>query len=353
MSLALVVLWLTHPLAVYAQTTLTVQVGSEGSFYDPNWLNAVQGDTIRFVFSGRVVQTMFEKPCFPLAGGFNSGLFGRGPNPTEDTPAPVWDLIIANDSEPIWFYCEVTVPRPHCAEGMVGYEACIGITESTDNDGLNSVINLPLSSSSMFSAFTAAAKAVTGTPSATPSVTLTGVGAYATASPAPTSASITTPTSSIITPTAAPITHAKSHNAGKIAGAVCGVVGGLLAFLCLLIWYRRRLEKPLLGKSNSKGYPNHPASPAPGVPQIVSPMLDINNPLHKGKPNTGEVGVGVGGILPMKVERTMDHPTLPVISAGPQFVHTYHSNSSGSQVTRAPPPPGELVNQHTPPSGLW
>ncbi|PFH49292.1 hypothetical protein AMATHDRAFT_48845 [Amanita thiersii Skay4041] len=326
MSLVLVVfLSLLHTLGVYAGSTHTVQVGQEGSFYNPDWVNAVPGDTVKFFFTGpnhSVVQTTFESPCVPLKGGFNS-----------DTPTPVWDLMITNDTEPFGSNLALFV------------------------------INLPPASASMFSSFQAAAKAITGTPPPVPSITLSGVGAFATAPPTFTTTPITTPASSLSSstslvststvPAPAPISH-KSNHAGAIAGAVCGVLGGLLVLLCLFVLYRRRFRKPQPGKANGEGG--------------IHPITDVNGgSIPKGSPSMGSSstggynGGGVGGSLPMKVERTgapvvaaphhQNHPSLLTVPTVPQSVYTYHSNSSGSQIIHVPSQPVELANQRTPPSG--
>ncbi|KAK7035632.1 hypothetical protein R3P38DRAFT_2416665, partial [Favolaschia claudopus] len=62
----------------------------------PPTLSAGLNDTVLFVFGGdihSVTQSSFSSPCIRLAGGFDSGFNGRGPN--FDQPAPVWALTIA------------------------------------------------------------------------------------------------------------------------------------------------------------------------------------------------------------------------------------------------------------------
>ncbi|KAF5329544.1 hypothetical protein D9619_009365 [Psilocybe cf. subviscida] len=232
---------------VHAQTTHTVTVGKLGSFYDPPTLSAGLNDTIIFTFLGpvhTVTQTSFNTPCVQLPGGFNSGAAGVGVTPPLNVP-PTWTLKITNDSEPIWFFCEISTPTSHCAAGMVG------------------AINPP--SQQAFDQFVAAAKAVSGTPSPVVTVDLTGSGAIATASPsAPANSSvigsITTslPVSSLsssIAPTSISTTSTvptpppvaghgtKTHLGAIIGGVIGGLIGGLLIIGALIWCLRHRKSK--------------------------------------------------------------------------------------------------------------
>ncbi|CAK5271879.1 unnamed protein product, partial [Mycena citricolor] len=98
-----------------------VTVGIEGSFYSPPTISAGLNDTVVFVFGGdvhTVTQSTFASPCVQLAGGFNSGFAGRGPN--FSNPITTWTLRITNVSEPIWYFCQASMPTSHCESGMVG-----------------------------------------------------------------------------------------------------------------------------------------------------------------------------------------------------------------------------------------
>ncbi|KAJ7278880.1 hypothetical protein C8J57DRAFT_149749 [Mycena rebaudengoi] len=155
-----------------AQTTHTVTVGVQGSFFVPSTTSAQVNDIVTFVFGGdihTVTQTDFRTPCVPLPGGFNSGFAGTGAQFTKPTPS--WDLRITNASEAIWFYCQATQPISHCASGMVG------------------AINPP--SIDMYNQFVAAAKLVNPSTLAPASHSFvpSGHGAIATNSPMPTSTS--------------------------------------------------------------------------------------------------------------------------------------------------------------------
>ncbi|THH10500.1 hypothetical protein EW145_g1281 [Phellinidium pouzarii] len=206
--------------ATAGQDTHTVVVGLEGSFYDPPTTDALEGDKIMFLFSGvihGVTQSSFDAPCSPLQGGFSSGLTGT--NNTPNAPIPVWELTISNVSETIWFFCEATQPESHCQAGMVG------------------AINPP--SVSMFNQFQAAAKSVSGTPAPTPTVILTGIGAFATEGPIMTaipssalsliSSASPTPSSTMVSssaiPSASQSSSKRTANSAVIGGAVGGGVG--------------------------------------------------------------------------------------------------------------------------------
>ncbi|KAJ7648462.1 hypothetical protein B0H17DRAFT_1103221 [Mycena rosella] len=220
---------------VKGQTTHTVNVGVEGSFYSPPTISAGLNDTVTFVFGGdahTVTQSTFASPCVRLAGGFDSGFAGRGAN--FSNPAPVWSLRVTNASEPIWFFCQASIPTSHCESGMVG------------------VINPP--SIPMYQQFVSAAKLVTVTPKPSPSFLASGQGAIATNSPMPTSAPLSsgsslsflassTPTN---TPTSSPdglptpTTQSSGTNRGLIAGCtVAGVVIVLVLIVLGMFHYRR------------------------------------------------------------------------------------------------------------------
>ncbi|KAJ8517092.1 hypothetical protein ONZ45_g5676 [Pleurotus djamor] len=225
----------------FAEDTITVHVGLQGSFYSPSPVSAQLNDIIHFVFDGPfhdVTQSSFDNPCEPLAGGFSSGIAGRGANGTD--PTPVWDLRVTNVTTPIWFYCGASIPVPHCTAGMVG------------------AINPP--SIAMFNAFQSNAKNTSfPTPIAVPVIALTGHGAFATASPsapsAPATSAALTSSSSLATsssaspaPTDSPLASSgSSHTAkGTIIGAAIGGGVGFLAicFLSFLLYRAVKKDKP-------------------------------------------------------------------------------------------------------------
>ncbi|KAF8153760.1 hypothetical protein B0H34DRAFT_799718 [Crassisporium funariophilum] len=257
---ALLSVFLGCLLVVKAQTTHIVQIGVEGSFFNPGTISAEVNDTITFVFAGdihTVTQSSFATPCTPLPGGFSSGLAGRGTNGT--AAAPTWDLHITNASGPIWFFCEATRPTSHCAAGMVG------------------VINTP--SIDMYNQFMAAAKLVTGTPAPTPAVVLTGIGAFATNSPAvppgsisptPTGSStsantgsITSATSAATSPAAAQGSSSSSHLGAIIGGAVGGVLGIIFILAGLFLLIHQRKQRQILIAPSTQDDPFLQYTPGP------------------------------------------------------------------------------------------
>ncbi|KAJ6620450.1 hypothetical protein B0H10DRAFT_2215974 [Mycena sp. CBHHK59/15] len=213
--------------AATCQTTRIVTVGVEGSFFNPATTSAQTNDIVTFVFGGdfhSVTQSSFESPCVRLAGGFDSGFAGRGPQYLN--PTLTWNLRITNSSEAIWFFCEATVPTSHCQSGMVG------------------VINPP--SIQMYNQFLSAAKVVTSTPPPSPSFLPSGQGAFATNSPMPSS----TPSGPVSTVTLAPQTTsvlpmptqavASGPNRALIAGCVTAGVVILLVLGILSLYHFRR-----------------------------------------------------------------------------------------------------------------
>ncbi|TDL25316.1 hypothetical protein BD410DRAFT_635540 [Rickenella mellea] len=265
-SLALVVLVSLLNQFVFAQTTHPVHIGLEGSFYDPPALIATKGDIVVFSFDGLlhgVTQSSFDNPCVPLPGGFNSGLYGNGANST--APVPVWALHITDDTQPIYYFCQGTVPASHCSRGMAG------------------AINPP--SNDVFEQYLSKAKAVTGTPTPSIGVTLSGIGAFATNTPTPTTTIVPTTTaappvpstsSSSSTPTPTQPVQALSHvNEGAVVG---GAVGGTIAavLFCLIvlffIWNRRQKNIPpsaqYLRDPYEKSHGAHRAGYAEYGPQV-------------------------------------------------------------------------------------
>ncbi|KIK55639.1 hypothetical protein GYMLUDRAFT_833834 [Collybiopsis luxurians FD-317 M1] len=234
-------------LEVLGQTTHTVTVGDEGSFYDPPSIAAGLNDVVNFIFAGLrqhgVTQSSLENPCSPLPGGFNSG-FASLSNSTDPNEAPVWQLTVTNISAPIWYFCAVSHPVSHCGSGMVG------------------AINPP--SQDQFNAFVAAAKNSTTTITSALPYAATGVGAFAAETPILSSvgsqfltatqsqsstASTSTPTSS--SSPSSTSTNNTSKSASDTGAIVGGAVGGaiglgllILAGVYLCLRHRRSRQTP-------------------------------------------------------------------------------------------------------------
>ncbi|KAJ7270003.1 Cupredoxin [Mycena haematopus] len=95
----------------------SVQVGPNGTLtYDPPFITAATGDTIRFTFNPKnhtVTQSAFAAPCVPLVGGATSGFH---PESNVTALLDTWDFAVADSTTPFWFFCEQT---GHCGKGMV------------------------------------------------------------------------------------------------------------------------------------------------------------------------------------------------------------------------------------------
>jgi len=153
---------------IVAQNVFSVRVGDNGQFYTPKQIAAPKGSIINFQFVGSahsVVQGDFSTPCQPLQGGFDSGVTGLQVQNSSTLSHPVqWNLTITDDAMPIWFYCKVMMPQPHCQSGMVG------------------VINPPSQGNQTFQAYSNASAMSTPTSQHNGS-SLTGIGASATQPP--------------------------------------------------------------------------------------------------------------------------------------------------------------------------
>jgi len=118
MSLALIGLsLLALPSALAA--TYDVSVGNGTLRFDPEYINAVEGDIINFTFHPKnhtVTQSSFAEPCVPLAGGFTSGFV---PVAVGSTSLPTYQVQVNDASKPIWVYCAQPGPPSHCGQGMV------------------------------------------------------------------------------------------------------------------------------------------------------------------------------------------------------------------------------------------
>jgi plastocyanin len=112
-----------------AQTTWMVGVGTPvgDNVFNPSYLNATRGDTIRFNFFGdnhTVTQSTLASPCDPRQGGFDSGFILSGPGSAvhngklQDVPS--FNVTVVDD-QPIYVHCrqDAYTPESHCAQGMV------------------------------------------------------------------------------------------------------------------------------------------------------------------------------------------------------------------------------------------
>lgn len=98
----------------------TVKVGSGGLAFDPDTVQANQGDTIVFEFypkSHSVAQAAFDKPCEPLSDDDAKPVFsGFFPIDGDDTMSSTSFSMRVNNTDPMWLYCSQS---NHCQSGQV------------------------------------------------------------------------------------------------------------------------------------------------------------------------------------------------------------------------------------------
>jgi len=106
------------PLFAHAAVWNITVGGSAGLVYTPPSVNATTGDILHFIFEATnhtVTQSTFETPCSPLLGGVNTG-FNFPVNSSVTSDFPTFDIIVTDDTQPMWFYC---AQPDHCSQGMV------------------------------------------------------------------------------------------------------------------------------------------------------------------------------------------------------------------------------------------
>jgi plastocyanin len=104
----------------WAPVTHLVEVGVDGLTYTPPFITANVGDSVELIFFANnhtFVQSSFENPCCPLAGG---GIFA-GFHPSDITAASTGLATFTSatfevsTTSPLWFYC---AQADHCQSGM-------------------------------------------------------------------------------------------------------------------------------------------------------------------------------------------------------------------------------------------
>lgn len=95
--------------------------GNPKLVFEPNFVNAVVGDVVRFEFHQKnhsVVQTSFGEVCHPLLDTSYKPVFETQffPVANDDTTFPTFDYTVQDASKPLWFYCS---QKAHCGKGMV------------------------------------------------------------------------------------------------------------------------------------------------------------------------------------------------------------------------------------------
>ncbi|KAH7393959.1 Cupredoxin [Phaeosphaeria sp. MPI-PUGE-AT-0046c] len=95
-------------------------VANNGLHFEPENVVAEVGDLIEFHFLPKnhaVVQSSFDKPCEPLAGGH--GIFSGFNFATTMGEANSTFTFMVQNKEPFWYYCPQTAGT-HCQKGMSG-----------------------------------------------------------------------------------------------------------------------------------------------------------------------------------------------------------------------------------------
>lgn len=93
-----------------------VVVGNGSLTFEPNNVQAAEGDTVTFKFwpsNHSVAQSTFANPCEPMSNGFWSGYIPS----TKGAAMETFMVEVTNASAPIWFYC---TQGKHCTSGMAG-----------------------------------------------------------------------------------------------------------------------------------------------------------------------------------------------------------------------------------------
>ena len=100
-------------------STHRVFVGASGALrFRPQHVEAAVGDIITFEFlalNHSVKQSSFDSPCASGGGVFDTEFWQYNPS---DEPRHTVDLLVTTTT-PQWFYCQQTIPWPHCSAGMV------------------------------------------------------------------------------------------------------------------------------------------------------------------------------------------------------------------------------------------
>ncbi|PFH50366.1 hypothetical protein AMATHDRAFT_61179 [Amanita thiersii Skay4041] len=135
--------------------------GKKGKGFDPSVINPMYGDIIRFEFnsgSHSVLQSSYDHPCTPLAGGYNSGVLQVSDDLPVDAPSLPSRTFLVNVTTPLWFFDD--------AGGLCKQGAVLAINPTADQTAPGFIANAARDNPPATTASTAA-----GTGSATASGT--------------------------------------------------------------------------------------------------------------------------------------------------------------------------------------
>jgi len=176
--------------------TFTVTVGIDetngqpGLGFDPSVITPAAGDTIAFTFQlpsyiknptpteHSATQSLFDNPCSPIPGGFDTGIQSTG---SENTQTGSTFNLVVNDTQPLWFFSSA---NSDCKSGMV------------------LAVNPPTSGDQTAAAFKQKAMSSRGTPSPTTAASSSPTTASGSSSPSPSSSTSPPSTGGTISPQA-------------------------------------------------------------------------------------------------------------------------------------------------------
>lgn len=105
---------------IHRITAGSTALAANGLRFEPENVVAEIGDLIEFSFLPKnhtIVQSSFDKPCAPLAGG--NGVFSGFNFATAQGLSNNTFVFEVKSKEPFWYYCSQTVGN-HCQMGMSG-----------------------------------------------------------------------------------------------------------------------------------------------------------------------------------------------------------------------------------------
>lgn len=160
--------------------------GPNGLKFEPESVTAAPGDTVRFIFRAKnhtATQSLFESPCAPAPGGFDTGFIEVDPALTEGFPVAELPVLT---TEPVFAFCK---QGNHCSSGMV----------------------FAINAGDRFDAFKANAAGAAAPPATSSAVPSAVSSAASSAAPSASASAPATPSSSGVASAPRPSTSATTH----------------------------------------------------------------------------------------------------------------------------------------------
>ncbi|KAH6918700.1 hypothetical protein BKA70DRAFT_1366851 [Coprinopsis sp. MPI-PUGE-AT-0042] len=139
--------------------------GPNGLKFEPEFVSAAPGDTVRFIFRAKnhtATQSLFDSPCAPAPGGFDTGFIEVDPALTEGFP--VAELPISS-TDAIWVYCK---QGNHCSSSGMVFAINAGDRFDAFKASATAAAAPPAASSAVPSAVSSAAPSASASAPATP-----------------------------------------------------------------------------------------------------------------------------------------------------------------------------------------